>query len=155
VASATALNAMSVSLIVAGIGLVSANETLLFSPPHGVARIVEAIQGSAPLAVSLPTFTEQDWSGPLARAWPWLVVAIAAFSAAAVAARTRKFSTFWIAIAEAVTFIIASGLFVRSFEPSVRDESALRGRIGVLNAYDPKRLRGFDYATGKWIDATS
>jgi hypothetical protein len=72
-----------------------------------------------------------------------------------VAARTRKFSTFWVAIAQAVTFIIASGLFVRSFEPSVRDESALRGRIGVLNAYDPKHLRGFDYATGKWIDATS
>jgi hypothetical protein len=154
IAHATALNAISVSLIVAGIGLVSAKEALLFSPPHGVARIVEAIQGSAPLAVSLPTFTEQDWMGPLARTWPWLTAAIAAFAAAAMAARSRKFSTFWVAIAEVVTFIVVSGLLVTSFEPSARDESVLRGRIGVLNAYDPERLRGFGYATGKWIDAT-
>jgi hypothetical protein len=149
---ATTWVAISLSVIVAGIGLTT-SEGLLFSPPHGVAKIVEAIQGSAPLAASLPTFTEQDWAGPLARAWPWLVALLAALSAAAVAARTRKCSTFWVAIVEAVTLVIAGGLFVRSFEPSARDESALRGRIGLLNAYDPERLRGFDYATGRWIDA--
>jgi hypothetical protein len=153
-ARATALVAISLSVIVAGGGLVMARETLLFSPPHGVARIVEAIQGSAPLAASLPTFTEQDWMGPLARTWPWLAAAIAAFAAAAMAARSRKFSTFWVAIAEVVTFIVVSGLLVTSFEPSARDESVLRGRIGVLNAYDPEHLRGFDYATKSWVDTT-
>jgi hypothetical protein len=150
---ATALVAISLSVIVAGIGLTTA-EGLLFSPPHGVAKIVEAIQGSAPLAASLPTFTEQDWTGPLARAWPWLVALLAALSAAAVAARTRKCSTFCVAIVEAVTFVFVSGLFVRSFEPSARNESALRGRIHILNAFDPERLRGFDYATKSWVDAT-
>jgi hypothetical protein len=153
IARATAWVAISLSVVVAAIGVTTA-EGLLFSPPHGVAKLVQAIQGSAPLAASLPTFTEQDWAGPLARAWPWLVAAIAAFSASAVAARARTFSTFWVAATQAVTFIFVSCLLATSFEPSVRDDSALRGRIGVLNAYDPERLRGFDYTTRKWVDAT-
>jgi hypothetical protein len=148
---ATALVGICMSVMVAGIGLTT-GEGLLFSPPHGVAMIFQAIQGSAPLAASLPTFTEQDWAGPLTRAWPWLVALLAAWSAAAAAASTRKCSTFWVAIVGPVTFIIVSGLVVRSFEPSVRDESSLRGRIGVLRAYDPNRVRGFDYTTGAWVD---
>jgi hypothetical protein len=88
---------------VAAIGVALPDRLFLLSDPHGIARFLEAIQGSAPVAAALPTFTEEDWTTPLARAVPWIVAALAALGAAwLVAARGRRPATFWIVTIEAV-----------------------------------------------------
>src|SRR4029450_10224494 len=49
------------SLIVSLVAAFVPDRLLLFSDAHGVSRIGEAIQGSAPLTATLPTFTEVQW----------------------------------------------------------------------------------------------
>lgn len=62
-----------VSVLVAIGGAIGAERLLLFSEPHGVARLLALAQGSAPVTAAAPTFTQEAWGGttapprPLAR----------------------------------------------------------------------------------------
>ena len=139
-------------LVVAAIGVAFPDRLLLLSDPHGIARFLEAIQGSAPMAAALPTFTQEEWTGPLVRAVPWIVAAVAALSAAWFAAGRGRRGPFWIASVEAVVFLVIGSLLASPSAVSVRADTTLRGRLGLMTAYDPDRLRALDYATMAKLD---
>ncbi len=154
VGQATVTIAIALSLLIAAVGVAWPERFLLFSDPHGLARLFDAIQGSAPVTATLPTFTEDNWTTPLARAVPWMVAAAAALGLAwLVAARARRLGAFWIGVVEAVSFILVGSLLSPTVAASARAESAMRGRVELLTAYDPERLRGFTYATMTRADA--
>jgi hypothetical protein len=145
-------------VMVAAIGVALPDRLFLLSDPHGIARFLEVIQGSAPMAAALPTFTQEDWTSPLLRAAPWVVAALAALSTGwlvtrerLVGARVRRRGTFWIASIEAVVFLVVGSLLSPS-AATVRAEAALRGRLELMRAYDPDRLRALDYATMAKLD---
>jgi hypothetical protein len=83
---ATAALGIAFGVLIAAIGVAFPDRLFLLSDPHGIARFLEATQGSAPLAAALPTFTQEDWTAPLVRAVPWIVAAVAALGAAWVVA---------------------------------------------------------------------
>ena len=139
-------------LVVAAIGVAFPDRLLLLSDPHGIARFLEAIQGSAPMAAALPTFTQEDWTGPLVRAVPWIVAAVAALSVAWVVAGRGRCGPFWIASVEAVVFLVVGSLLSSPSAASVRVDTTLRGRLGLMTAYDPDRLRALDYPTMTKLD---
>jgi hypothetical protein len=59
------LAALAVSLVIAFVGVAFPHRLLLFSDPRGKARLVELVEGSAPLTSVLPTFTQEDWRSPI------------------------------------------------------------------------------------------
>ena len=52
---------VGLSLTIALVSAVVPGQLLLFSEAHGVGRLVERMQGAAPLTATLPTFTESQW----------------------------------------------------------------------------------------------
>jgi hypothetical protein len=78
---------------------------LLFSDAHGVSRMAEAIQGSAPLTATLPTFTESQWQ--------------------------------------------LRDLNPRAYSGATRAATVIRGRVGLLDAFDPLHRQPYDYAAAR------
>jgi hypothetical protein len=142
------------SLLVAAVGVALPERAFLFSTPHGIARLLELVQESAPVAAVLPTFTEADWTSPLGRFLPWAAAAGAALGLGWLAAsRARRLGTFWIAALEAVSFVVVGSVLSSPVQASVRADAVLRGRTEIMMAYEPERLRGFDYGTMSRLDA--
>lgn len=133
------------SLAIATVGVLDARELLLFSSPHGFARMVQLVQGSAPLMSALPTFTEENWLVPLSSLLPWCVAAGVAVAVARLCARFGS-DRVWVAPGGVTAFLIGGALFASSFSPDVRAESSRRGTQALLQAFDPIRARAFDYA---------
>jgi hypothetical protein len=154
VGRATVTSWIVFAVLVAAIGVAVPERLFLLSDPHGIARFLDAFQGSAPMADALPTFTQEDWRQPLARAVPWIVAAAAALGIAAfVAARAPRLRAFWIGVVEAVAFIVAGSVLSASPGAAARAESILRGQLELMAAFDPDRLRAFDYARVAKLDA--
>jgi hypothetical protein len=146
--AAAALWILSGALIAAA-GVAQPNQLLLFSEPHGVARTIDVIQGSAPLTALLPSFTEPDWTSALARLLPWLAAAVGALAVTALIARLiDRPSTFWMAVLQASTFTLVGLSLSGPIAQAAQSEAVARGRVDLLDAYDPDRLRAFDY--GSW-----
>ena len=146
---------LALSLLIVAAGVVVPDRLFLLPPdPHGTARLFEAVQGSAPLVASLPTFTEQNWTRPLASSLPWIIAAAAALGLALVAAaRASRLNLFWIGGIEAVTFLLVGSLMTSRAAAFTRADSVMRGRTALMTAYDPDRLRGFDYGSMTRVDA--
>jgi hypothetical protein len=141
------------SLIVAGLGVFWPRGFLLSSDAHGIARLLEVIQGSAPVALALPTFTEADWLTPLPRVAPWAAAAFVAAGLALLVPRRRKgASLFWIGVVEATAFLFTGSLLAGPFSAAARAETVRRGRTGLMEAYNPDRVHGFDYARMARLD---
>ena len=79
---------VAVGVGIAAFSLVSPEQLLLFSDSRGRARLVELVQAGSPLAMTLPSFTTEDWVASLADLWPWLTAGLAGL--AAMAAMTRR-----------------------------------------------------------------
>lgn len=144
VARATWLTFAVASVLVGIGGALGSRQFLLYSEPHGFSRILEAVQGSAPLAAALPTFTQPDWVGPAVRLVPWggaLAVAVAAGWAWARLATT----SLAIVTAQMCAFVAAASLFVRSFPAEVRASARTRGDLELIDRFDPVERRAFDY----------
>src|SRR4029077_14397287 len=77
------------SVAIAAAGVISPRRFLLFSAPHGLAHLVDAMQGPAPLTYLLPTFTEGQLRAPLALLAPWAIAALLALTAVAVISRLK------------------------------------------------------------------
>lgn len=138
--------AAGISLLAGLSGALGAGRFLLFSDPHGVARVLDLAQGSAPLTAALPTFTQEEWVGPLRQLLPWLAaLGLGLAAGALVAKRTR--SAIWIGAADILVFGLVGAATVTTFPAAVRIESVTRGSMALLEAYDPVRLRAFDYPT--------
>jgi hypothetical protein len=149
----------AISLAVGLSGALLPGRLLLFSPPHGLARILEQVQGSAPLAGAIPTFTQEDWLTPAVGLTPWLVAALAGVGGAWLCAR-RTGSALWSAAGELAAFGVTAAVLVSSFAPDLRADSRTRGSLDLLTRFDPIRARAFDYATFRrltpqaWLDAS-
>jgi hypothetical protein len=156
VGRATAASWIAFAVLVAAVGVVVPERLFLLSDPHGIARFLDAFQGSAPMADALPTFTEENWRAPMARAVPWIVAAAAALGLAAlIAARARRVRTFWIVVVEAVVFIVTGSVISATPASPARAASILRGQVELMAAFDPDRLRAWDYGTSAKLDPDS
>jgi hypothetical protein len=139
-----------VSAVVLTIGLAvmtlaSPGGRLLYSDPHGVSSLVKTIQGSAPLDVALPTFTEENWRTPIRVLLPWLA-ALAVVSFALVTAVRRGWlrSVFWTTAAGSVGTLFLAALVLGARPVSNRQSVTVRGQLSLMREYDPTRLRAFD-----------
>ena len=72
---------------------------------------------------------------------------------ALLAARRRKGSSlFWLGTIEAAAFLLIGSLLSGPFAAAARAETVRRGRSGLMEAYDPERVRGFDYGRMARLD---
>lgn len=158
--------ALAVSLLVAAISLVDLTEPILFSNPHGVARLAEMFRAGSPLPTALPTFTEENWLSPLGRLGLWIAAALITAGCMWLMSRlsSRKIRTrvFWPLCIEASVFLVAVSILVGSYSTDARAESIRHGRFGLLTGFDPDARRAFDYRSGaltkmtpqQWLDVT-
>lgn len=138
--------ALAASLSVALIGAASPERLLLFSEPHGRGRIVETMQGAAPLALTLPTFTNEDWRTPLAALLPWLgAIAVAAVVVVAASCRVPAIPPMWLAVAFPTIVLVFAGAATARPAADVRDAVARAGSLQLLWDYDGERHRVLDY----------
>jgi hypothetical protein len=135
------------------LALASPGERLLYSNPHGLAAFLAAIQGTAPLDLTWPTFTEQDWSAPFARLLPWAGAAAAAWILTVALVRARVFRTAYsAAISAAVLFVLFSGLATARLPAATRELASRQGQLDLLQAYDRSRFHAIDATRGKRLD---
>ena len=137
---------LAVSLLVAVGGAAWPRRFMLFSPPHGRARLVEALQGASPLSFVLPTFTGEDTISELALLGPRAIAGFLAFVVGVLAARTRRRLTgFQFVCAPLLTFALVSAVAAGAPPKAGRRETVARGRSELIHAYDGARQRGFNY----------
>jgi hypothetical protein len=136
---------LAISLGVAAAGAGWPARLYLFSEPHGRSRIIETIQASAPLASALPTFTNEDWVSPMVGLVPWVAAAVLAAGSMLAVSRLRRLSSAAAALAGAGVFFALASLLTSRPPAEAREETARRGSLQLLSAYDGERLRGFDY----------
>jgi hypothetical protein len=142
---ALVVTTVAASLGVAIFSVAFAREQVLFSRPHGVAALAQAVEGSAPLDAALPTFTEEDWHAPLALLVRWLAAIVIAGATLGVLLRTRVVrSGFWAAAAGISAFgLFGSAAFAR-WAPADPSSAALRGQLTLIREFDSARLRAVD-----------
>jgi hypothetical protein len=146
-----------VSLGVSALGITALSQFMLFSSPHGVARILEWLQGGSPLAAAVPTFTEEQWREPLGRLALWIGSALAAAAIVFLVRRRRpvgRTGLFWPMFSEGVLFVAIASLVAGPFSSSVRARTVRQGRLAMMRGFDPFRLRAFDYRRGQLVRMT-
>ena len=135
------------------LALASPGERLLYSDPHGLAAAFAAIQGTAPLDLAWPTFTEQNWSAPFAQLLMWVAAAAAAWGLTVALVRARVFRTAYAAaVSAAVLFVALSGLTAGRLPPAARELASRQGQLDLLQAYDRSRFHAIDATRGKRLD---
>ncbi len=142
---------LALSLAVAAAGVGWPDRFLIFSVPHGRARLLQVLEAGSPLALSYPTFTELDWRTPLLALVPWLAAAGVGLAAIVVLARWTRRSLLWLGTAGAVASLVAAG-FLAPTPPAAREATAMRGALAVMARYEPARLRALDYVTMRRAD---
>jgi hypothetical protein len=145
---------LSASLAVAFMGLAVPGKLLLFSDPHGYARIIEAIQAGSPLAFALPTFTDENWLAPLSLLFPWAVAGLVSLIVVAMLGPRRQvpLATFWVVTLGVVTFGLVGSIVAGRASASDRAATTARGLLSLMDAYDGTRLWGFDYGSRRKLD---
>jgi hypothetical protein len=142
---------LAASVVMAIGGLADPQRLLLFSDPRGKGRIVELMQGPAPLTSILPTFAQQEWRTPLWMLLPWLAAAAIAFGAV-WAIRRRGHAPLTLATCGGLVFIIAASLMAVRISADERLEAARRGAAEVLWEYDATRMHALDYGRLARVD---
>lgn len=149
-ARSTASRAVIGSWLAAGVGIAALGiavpeRLMLFSDPHGRARLLEFFQAGSPLALAVPTFTDPDWA---ANVWPlalWAAAALVGGVTLWLASRVAR-SAWTLALAGATMFLLGGAVVTARPAGTVRDATALRGDLDVLWRYDGGRFRTFDYS---------
>ncbi len=144
-----------VSLLVSLGGSLFPGHLMLFSPPHGVARIVEALQGGSPLTLQLPTFAQEEMRAPLVALVPWLLAGVSALMVIVIAGRSRHVTGFQVVCAGAIAFVFVGAAAVATPLPEGRRETSARGRSDLMHAYDGPRHRVFSYTRRTTLDTPS
>ena len=142
---------LAASVTIAIGGLADPQRLLLFSDPRGKGRIVELVQGPAPLASLLPTFAQENWRTPLVALLPWLAAAMIALAAMWVVQR-RVREPLAVGTYGALIFIGAASLMAVRVLAGERLEAARRGAAEVLWEYDPQRMHALDYGRLARVD---
>jgi hypothetical protein len=153
---------LSASLAIALMAVAVPERLLLFSDPHGYASLIEAIQGSSPLAVLLPTFTDENWHAPLRVLLPWVAAGLVSLivvtglgpGSAWWKAATRPVppATFWTATLGVVMFGLVGSIVAGRAGIADRADITARGSLSLMAAYDGARLWGFDYSSATRLD---
>jgi hypothetical protein len=118
---------------------------LLYSDPHGVSSLVKAVQGSAPLDVGLPTFTEENWRAPLATLTPWLLSTLLTIAVLWGCVRRGWLrSVFWTATAGCIAAGLLGAVLLGLRSVPNRQAAVQRGQLALLREFDPPHLRAVD-----------
>ncbi|MGE0705008.1 MAG: hypothetical protein AB7P22_13840, partial [Vicinamibacterales bacterium] len=118
----------------------------LFSNQHGRGRLVELMEAGAPLADTLPTYTNEDWVTPLVALLPWLGAALLGIIAMIlVARRVQRAGALGIGVAGVLTFLVVAGALTARPSAEAREAAAERGALDLLWAYEGERHRAFGY----------
>ena len=138
---------LAISVAVAVGAVIQPGRYMLFSDAHGGgARVLEAIQGSAPLADSVPSFTNPDWTSHVGQLALWLAIAAAVVGAMTLASRASRGMSAWrLAGVAALTFLLGGAVFAAAPEADSRQAIAMRGDVDVLRRFDGNRFRTLDY----------
>jgi hypothetical protein len=134
-----------VGLGAAAVGVARPTQMMLYSEPHGYARLLEWLQGGAPLALLAPVFTEPTWPTQLAPLALWLGAATLAVAAAFTVSRRTAWSSWRVAGGAMTMGVVAIALFTARPAAAVRDATARRGASDVLWRFDGDRHRALDY----------
>jgi hypothetical protein len=155
-ARAVLWTSLTVSVVIAIGSLLAPRRLLLFSDPRGKGRIPELLQGPAPLTSLLPTFAQEDWTGPLVQLLPWLTAAAIALAFLFIVQRRgSQLQPLAVATAGAVVFVAAASVMAVRIPETERQEAVRRGAVDVMWRYDPQRLRALDYAALSRVDQTA
>ncbi len=138
---------LAISVGLAASGTIWPQRLLLFSDPHGRARILESIQAGSPLALVVPTFTDPDWLSQVPQLGVWAVAAGVALLLAWGSARLPRASAWKVATTAALSFLAVAAVLTASPSAAVREATAARGDADVLWAYDGHRHRTLNYAS--------
>ena len=140
---------LGISVLVAVAAVIQPNRFMLFSDAHGGgARVLEAIQGSAPLADAVPAFTNPDWASHIGQLALWLFVATVVVVALVVVSRMARGMGAWrLAGLGALTFLVVGAVLAATPAAEGRQTIAERGDLDVLWRFDGNRFRTLDYQT--------
>jgi hypothetical protein len=122
---------------------------MLFSDAHaGGARVLEAIQGSAPLADVVPAFSNPDWASHVGQLALWIAVGVISIGASAAVSRLTRGASAWrLAGVAALTFLVSGAALSAAPAADARQTIAERGDMDVLWKFDGRRFRTLDYET--------
>ena len=140
---------LAISVVIAVAAVARPGRFMLFSDAHGGgARVLEAIQGSAPLADAVPAFTNPDWASHLGQLAIWLLVAAIAIGALILTSRLARNVGAWrLAGVAALTFLLVGAVMAATPAAESRQVIAQRGDLDVLWRFDGNRFRTLDYET--------
>jgi hypothetical protein len=144
---------MVLGLTVAAAGVVRPDRLMLFSDPHGRARLLEAFQAGSPLSLVVPTFTEPTWTSQLGLLAGWSGAALVALGVLLLAGRRRDGRPFRLAVLVSCTFLLCGAVATARPAAEVRAEIARRGDLDVWWRFDGTRFRTLDYGTLGRVDA--
>jgi hypothetical protein len=140
---------LGISVLIAVGGVIEPARFMLFSDAHGGgARVLEAIQGSAPLANVVPAFTNPDWASHVGQLALWTAVGILTIAALVAASRLTRGAGAWrLAGVAALTFLVGGAVLSAAPAADARQTIAQRGDMDVLWKFDGHRFRTLDYET--------
>jgi hypothetical protein len=143
-----------VSVGVAFVAAILPESRLVYSDPHGYARLLMALQGGSPLAATFPTFTETDWWTPFLRLLPWIAAGVIGLVTVALVSRMAvpQYSL-RPGLAGALMFLLVAGVGTARPDTAIRDEVAQRGALELLWRWDPNQVRAFDYGRNAPLSA--
>jgi hypothetical protein len=135
---------IGLAIAVAGVGWPA--RLMLFSDPHGRARVLEALQAGSPLARVIPTFTDPDWLAQVNQLGPWLIAGTIGLAVLAVAGhRWSSLGSLRLAGIAAGAFALSGAVLVARPAADIREDTARRGVTDLLWRHDGTRLRALDY----------
>ncbi len=138
---------LAIGVGVAAVSLVDPARFMLFSNPHGRAKVLELLQGGSPLALVVPTFTDPDWAAQVAPLAAWLAAALVSCGLVVGWSRRLGASAWTLAGVASATFLLLGAVMTARPAASVREATAGRGALDVLWHFDGIRHRTLDYST--------
>jgi hypothetical protein len=136
---------VAIGLGVAAAALGMPDRLVLFSNPHGHARILEMLQAGSPLASVIPTFTDPDWTSHVRPLAAWLGVAFVSCLVAAAVSRVRLAGAWSVAFTATLLFVAGGAILTARPTAAVRIDTVRRGDLAVLDRFDGDRFRTLDY----------
>src|SRR5262249_48855856 len=124
---------LGISVLIGVGAVIEPGRFLLFSDAHGGgARVLEAIQGSAPLADVVPAFTNPDWASHVGQLALWMVVGLITITAlVAVSRLTRRGGAWRLGGVAALTFLVGGAVLCAA---TAGDALQMRGERGGVPA---------------------
>lgn len=138
---------IAIGAALAVLSMITPERLVLFSDPHGRARILELLQAGSPLSTVVPTFTDPDWTAHVAPLAAWMAASLIALGIAALLTRTRQWSAWQAVTVVSVLFVLGGAVVTSSPAPSAREATSTRGAIDVMTRFDGSRFRTLDYQT--------